>query len=297
MNGIDISNWQNGLDLTKLNVDFAIMKATEGLDFVDKCCDNWVNQAKKKGICWGFYHYATNDNPIKQADFFISHTKNYFGDGIPVLDIEEQSIDDWGKFSDKFTKRVFDVTGVWPLIYCSAGFLENFTECQTPKNCGLWCAGYPYPAEIWTNRQFPYKIDPWDNVVIWQFTDNLKLSGYSERLDGDISYIDGKTWKKYAARQNQKQKQDEKALAKKTYKEIAFEVILGEYGNGIDRKRMLEGMGYDYSKVQSYVNELYSIAHKVIHGEYGNGDDRINRLALAGYNPKAVQYIVNDILS
>lgn len=38
--------------------------------------------------------------------------------------------------------------------------------------------------------------------------------------------------------------------------EIAKEVIAGKWGNGIDRKVKLEAAGYDYSQVQTRVNEL-----------------------------------------
>ena len=44
LRGIDISNWQAGLDADSVfpNVDFVICKATEGVGFVDGYCDSWV---------------------------------------------------------------------------------------------------------------------------------------------------------------------------------------------------------------------------------------------------------------
>ncbi len=42
----------------------------------------------------------------------------------------------------------------------------------------------------------------------------------------------------------------------KTMDEIAKEVINGKWGNGTDRKNRLTAVGYDYSAVQSRVNEL-----------------------------------------
>ena len=38
LKGVDISNWQGGLNLHNIDVDTAIMKATEGLYFVDSFC-------------------------------------------------------------------------------------------------------------------------------------------------------------------------------------------------------------------------------------------------------------------
>ena len=49
MNGIDISNHQKGLNVSKVPCDFVIMKATEGTTFVDKYCDGFYQQAKKLG--------------------------------------------------------------------------------------------------------------------------------------------------------------------------------------------------------------------------------------------------------
>ena len=297
LKGIDISNWQGGLNLFNLDVDFAIMKATEGLDFVDSYCDNWVQQAKQKGIKWGFYHFANANDPETEAEFFVNNTRNYFNDGVPVLDIEDGEIDNWGWYADVFTKKVHALTGVWPMVYCSAGYLGCFEDYDVSKNCGLWCAGYPYPATDWGDSEFPYSCYPWDFVAIWQFTSNLQLNGYDGSLDGDYAYMDYEAWDKYANSSEAPTPQPKPKPSKKTVEDVAYEVILGEWGNGLDRKRALEKAGFNYTEVQNYVNELYSVAHKVIHGDYGNGQDRIDRLALAGYNPNAVQYIVNDILA
>lgn len=45
---------------------------------------------------------------------------------------------------------------------------------------------------------------------------------------------------------------------KKTNTEIAKEVIKGKYGNGDDRKKAIEKLGYNYSEIQKIVNELKS---------------------------------------
>ena len=292
LRGIDISNWQDGLSLFNVNVDFAIMKATEGVWFVDSCCDNWVQQAKQKGIKWGFYHYANDNNPEDEADFFVNNTLNYFNHGIPILDIEDSSIDNWGAYADAFVNRVYERTGVYPMIYCSAGYLYNFVGYDCFSKCGLWCAGYPYPATDWTNQDFPYSCQPWEFVAIWQFTSSLRINGYEGDLDGNLAYMDYDAWDKYAHSSNQ----DTPPKPSKTIPDVAFEVILGEWGNGLDRKYALEKSGYNYKEVQNYVNELYSVANQVIHGKYGNGEERKRRLTEAGYNYEAVQYIVNDIL-
>lgn len=53
LNGIDISNYQRGLDLAKVPCDFVICKATEGTTIVHNTCDPWIQQAIKLGKLWG----------------------------------------------------------------------------------------------------------------------------------------------------------------------------------------------------------------------------------------------------
>lgn len=92
--------------------------------------------------------------------------------------------------------------------------------------------------------------------------------------------------------------------------EVAKAVIRGDYGNGSERKEKLEADGYNYSEVQSRVNELCNdgsvsstpsesldtIAREVIRGDWGNGNDRKARLEKAGYNYSEVQSLVNELL-
>lgn len=90
---------------------------------------------------------------------------------------------------------------------------------------------------------------------------------------------------------------------------IADEVIAGKWGNGEDRKNRLTQAGYNYSEVQSLVNQklngntstsnkksIDTIADEVIAGKWGNGNDRKTNLENAGYNYQEVQNKVNEKL-
>lgn len=46
------------------------------------------------------------------------------------------------------------------------------------------------------------------------------------------------------------------ASVRKSYEDIAKEVIQGKWGNGVDRKNRLTKAGYDYAKVQAVVNKM-----------------------------------------
>lgn len=88
--------------------------------------------------------------------------------------------------------------------------------------------------------------------------------------------------------------------------EIASEVIAGLWSNGTERKTLLEAAGYNYSEVQSRVNELLDtssnslsideIANEVILGIWSNGTERKTLLEAAGYDYDLVQARVNEIL-
>jgi len=99
--------------------------------------------------------------------------------------------------------------------------------------------------------------------------------------------------------------------SRKSNEEIANEVIGGKWGNGDARKTALTNAGYDFSAIQSIVNEkltgkkeeskptlksIDEVAKEVIAGQWGNGQDRFNKLAAAGYDGNAVQNRVNEIL-
>lgn len=90
----------------------------------------------------------------------------------------------------------------------------------------------------------------------------------------------------------------------KTLDEIAREVIKGVYGNGSDRSKALQALGYDPNKVQERVNAILKgnatpsksisqVAKEVIAGKYGNGSDRRTKLAAEGFDPDAIQAEVN----
>ena len=65
---LDISNHQ-GANFKLGGYDGYIFKASEGIYFVDKTCDIFVEQAKKLNKPWGVYHFLDGSDVIKQAQF------------------------------------------------------------------------------------------------------------------------------------------------------------------------------------------------------------------------------------
>ena len=91
----------------------------------------------------------------------------------------------------------------------------------------------------------------------------------------------------------------------KSVDELAKEVIQGKWGAGDERKKKLTAAGYDYSAVQSRVNEMLSdknkktvdqLAREVIAGKWSAGNERERLLKQAGYDYQAVQKRVNELI-
>lgn len=204
LRGFDISNWQAGLKLNASDYDFIFAKATEGVNFVDKYCDSFIQTAIKNNKLFGFYHFARNNNPETEAAFFVKNCIGYFNRGIPVLDIEDFSIPDWTDYATRFVKTVFASTGVYPLIYCSASQTHKFGK-YIYEHCGLWVAGYPQKYTGWISSDMPYNIAPWKFYCVWQFTDNFSYTDYNDKrfsIDANLAALTREQWMKYANPQN-----------------------------------------------------------------------------------------------
>lgn len=175
------------------NVDAIICKATEGIGFVDKSCDKFVQKCIAAGKPWGFYHFARNNDAEKEAEYFYKNCKNYFGCGIPVLDWEVDQSVSW---VNKFVRKLHDLTGIWCWIYANPW---RFNQGGVEQNCMRWVAKYPSvksptfaTAETWDKPSA-------DGLVgAWQFCSDGKVSGYSGNLDCDLFYGSKEAWLKYA---------------------------------------------------------------------------------------------------
>lgn len=196
LKGIDISNWQRGLNIASTGAQFVICKATQGTSFVDPSCDTHYQSAKKLGLKLGVYHYASGGDPIAEADFFVKNIKGYIGEAILVLDWERNQnprFNEHASWCLKFLDRVKSLTGIKPLVYMSASVLQmaNWTSVVN-GDYGLWIAGYPDNRNSWDVPTFPYSFRPWPFYAIWQYTSS------GGKLDRDVFMGDSTAWDKYA---------------------------------------------------------------------------------------------------
>ena len=96
MNGFDISSHQAGIDLSKIDCDFIITKATEGYYYTNPDFVRSFEQGIATGKRMGIYHYANGTDPIKEAKFFLKKIEPYLGKAILCLDWERSNNRSYG---------------------------------------------------------------------------------------------------------------------------------------------------------------------------------------------------------
>lgn len=275
LNGIDISNWQRGIDLSKVPCDFVIAKATEGIGYVDKSCDGFIQQAKRLGKKLGFYHFARPRNDaVREAQYFYNNTKNYFGEAIPILDWEAENKSDvaWAK---RWLDEVHRLSGVKPVIYMSESVVNSYDWSSVANaDYGLWVAKYrdnnPDYNYNMANAGSRPRVKWWKFYCMWQWTSSGRLNGYGGNLDCNVFYGDVSTWDAYVGKSTSTVKPQPKPTGK-TNDQIASEVIAGKWGNGDDRKQRLTSAGYNYTVIQAIVNKLMC-ANKAVYYTVRSGD-------------------------
>lgn len=296
MKFIDISNWQAGLDIPTVvkngGLGAVVVKATEGLNFVDKSCDRFAQQCFAHGISFGFYHFARNNNAAAEAEFFRNNTKGYEHRGIPILDWEAGQSIAW---VNQFVERYHALTGIWPWVYGNAW---RFNKGTVNPNCGRWIAGYPSNGitdiNYGMNNNMPYSVNG-GGVCAWQFSSSVRIGGFGGKLDGDVFYGDTAAWAMYAGGSVAPSAPVAPATPNAptgSTLELAVGVMQGRYGNGDARRAALGGR---YDEVQSFINHVSTastatLAQEVLAGRYGNGE---TRKAILGNRYNDVQSIVN----
>ena len=262
LKGIDISHHQREITKFGKDVDFVIIKATEGVGYVDEQCDRLYQQAKKDGKLLGVYHFARpdlNNSAIAEADWFIKNIQGYLKEAILVLDWESGYLGnvEWAK---AFLDRVQEKTGIKALLYASRSPINSFNWSSVANaDYGLWVADYG--ANTGSEGTKPV-VKWWPFYILWQYTSRGHISGYNGNVDLNNFYGDAEVWRKYATSSQTAPKPADPEPAKKTNEQIADEVIEGKWDNGEARKKKLTEAGYDYQAVQDIVNKKLGVSNQ-----------------------------------
>lgn len=300
MNGIDISNWQNGINLDAVPYDFIIAKATQGKTYVSPDCARQVEQARARGKLFGVYHYIDGSGAIGEADFFIDNIKNWVGEGMLCLDWESNQNSAWGNedYLRQVAQRVIDRTGIPPVIYVQQSRMAQVKPIADALNCALWIAQYA------NMNATGYQDAPWNegaySCAIRQYSSCGRLSGYSGNLDLNKAYMDAAAWKKYAnpsggasAPSPAPSKPSASAPSGSTL-DLVYHIVTNDI-NG-DARRDYCGSRYD--DVQGFINDTHdasasTLAKWIRAGKYGNNPVRKTVIEACGGKYREAQDIIN----
>ena len=197
MKVVDVASWQGNYQVGSYNEDAVMIKATQGLNYVNPYKDYVAKQALNQNKPLGFYHYASGGNPVTEASYFVNDIKGYLpNSNKPILWLDWEHGDNaaWGNgyWAKQFTDEVRRLTGVQPGIYTGPEGVAQ-TQQYLANNTALWFAGYPTMSDVgWNPIPFStlYNTGAWKTLTGWQFS--------STPVDKSTFYIDRAGWNKIA---------------------------------------------------------------------------------------------------
>jgi GH25 family lysozyme M1 (1,4-beta-N-acetylmuramidase) len=169
--GIDVSNYQAS-DYSLTGFDFVIVKATEGVSYVNPKHAAQVKRARDNNRVVGHYHFVRGGDMKAQVDYFLKNAKAQ-SDEFLALDWEDPKVSCAEK--DKFLKYLKSKAGGRKVIlYCNVDYWKN-RDTSSYEADGLWIAGYN------GNPGNPGISDPW---LIHQYTStpvDTNLANFASR--------------------------------------------------------------------------------------------------------------------
>lgn len=161
------------------NIQFAYLKATEGISFLDAEFALNRTNAAAVGIKTGAYHfYHPELSAATQANYFIKAITSIKPNELPpALDFEPSALNGISASQVEtdihvFLQTVESALGMQPIIYTNhnswVNVLGNPTSCSNYK---LWLAAY--------SQLLPTLFGGWNEWAIWQYTDSGSVNGVS----------------------------------------------------------------------------------------------------------------------
>lgn len=198
--GVDVSSYQS-TDLTAYaaGASFAIVKLTEGTDYVNPKAGKQVASSRANHLYTHAYHFARFGSSVsqakKEAAFFIKEAKKQDISQKRMLWLDWESgsgnVVTGAKASNTAAILAFmdaiKSAGWRPGLYSGASLMKTAIDTkQIIKKYGtcLWVASYPTMSAVAT-ADFDY-FPSMDGVAIWQFTSNWKGLG----VDGNVALVD-----------------------------------------------------------------------------------------------------------
>ena len=203
LHGIDVSHYQELIDWAKVRasgVRFAIIKASEGVGFVDPMFEENFRGAVDAGVVPGTYHfYLPTLDPLQQAAHYQSVLKDVVGSHPclpPCIDLETAGATKAAMNSAvrSFMQEMQRADGRPGLIYTSPGFWSTYLPAPVLSQNRLkpadveWADAYPLWLAHYTTG-WPSQVYPWVGWTFWQYSSAGKIAGVPTRVD--MNYFNG----------------------------------------------------------------------------------------------------------
>ena len=190
LKGIDISSWQGSPDFSKVkedNIDFVIVKATEGVGFTDPQFRRNQAECRKLNIALGYYAFVRPDlgnSPEAEAEYFLETIGPLQEGELLFLDFEVDYANrvDWCK---KWLDHAHTFTGIKAPIYLNKS-LEKGSDWSpiVDADYGLWLADYTYSMHSTAPKT------QWPFTAFRQYSNSEKIAGINGNVDGNVFYGD-----------------------------------------------------------------------------------------------------------
>ena len=199
VNGIDVSHYQGEIDWPSVKaagIEFAFIKATEGIDNVDeRFAENWEG-ASDANIAHGAYHFFhANLSGAAQAEHFLSHVTRHPGDLPPVLDLEitdNMTAATIRKEALVWCQAVEKAWEVKPIIYTLPHYANNCLDGKLSRY-PLWVVDLGL-ISIW-----PADCEGWKQWKFWQHSHHGAVPGIDGEVDLDVFNGTAMDWDRWAA--------------------------------------------------------------------------------------------------
>ena len=185
-NGIDISQWQQNIDFTKIKedgIEIVYIKASQGNDYIDPYFERNYKNAKDNNLKIGVYHFLTAktiEEAREEADFFASVISSKEIDCRIAMDFEifgRLSNDEINEISKEFLKRVEEKTKKEMVIYSDSSNAKNIFDQELADKYPIWVAEYDVSE--------PFNNGKWDSWVGFQYADDGRINGINTYVDKD----------------------------------------------------------------------------------------------------------------
>jgi lysozyme len=194
--GMDVSKNQD-VDWTQIDIssiNFAIIKATDGIDYVDPSFQvNWSAAGQLSALKRGAYHFFRPDDDVDAQIELIKRTVILQPTDLPLaLDVENT---DNRNLSPKdvptLARLLQSLTALFnrkPILYTSG---DGWTSLGCPASSGaLSFVDFPLWIAYYTVNPAPNYPAPWIQWLIWQYRKDGSVGGVNKPGSSDPAQVD-----------------------------------------------------------------------------------------------------------